>query len=1149
MATDTRTEARREHRRLSTTSTKPAAEEAGASRRPRGRSWRLVVVLALLAVLLGLLPNIIGSTPLFSLILDRATADLKGSVTVESVSLGWFSPIAVRGVEVKDAENKPVLSLPAAAGDRTLASLLWNYSDLGVFRLESPKLSLVLRDNGSNAENLLAKCLATDETKESKSTTKLGFAVEIVDGSLSVTDDRTNQTWKVEKIAAHFEMPSGPEGPIAAKLSVELPDARRPGKLAVNAKMAAGAGDVKVNAASVPLAMFRALAARFSPGTTCDGRLTSDLTASWGGPAGKNSLQADLSAEAFSLVTPALQNDQVQLERLHAACLVSWQADRLNIETSSIDCDVGNASLASTVRLDQPNGFSTDSLLHQQHKLAGQVDLARLARILPATLRLRQQVEIKSGQVQLAFNSQPEPQGMKWHGQLEAANLTATASGSQIAWERPMSMMFDAHETTDGPVVDTVRCESDFLKVHAAGTADDLAASMTFNLKQLSDQLGQFVDLGAMQLAGEGWGNLNWKRSARQEFGADCEIRLQKFQLAMPNQPPWQEADLVAILSAKGQTNLGVETRIDTATLSVKTADDQIDARIVRPVADLRNGGVWPFHVQAQGQLQNWPGRLAAFLPTKDCRLTGGYAMEADGTASIESVDLRQVRAAAAPLIVASPWLNMNEPRLDVAATAAWNQQQRRLQIEPGNLTCATAIVQANNIVLAVPQKGPMELAGTLKYQGDLARIRAWFGDPQKPSTWQLAGQFGGTAQVHQSAGVIRGETTNDVSNLAVVDASGQQFQEPRVRLVASGSYSDQDGVIQLEQCELTSDVLAGNIAGRVAPVSGENDAQLEGKIGYDLERLAGLLRPYLGSGVRIAGRSSSPVSYRGPLDRTKGQTAASVRWDWANIYGFQVGPGELKATMANGVLQVAPLDIVVSQGRMHLAPTVRLSPDPMELTMPAGPVAQQIQIDPVLCATMLKYVAPILADVATAEGTFSLALGDPEGRRNPCRIPLGEPAKGDLCGQFIVHSIEVGPGPLVRALAVVLGREVPAKLRKESVVQFQMVQGRVYHQGLELIFPEFTVRTYGSVGVADQTLAIMAEMPVPPKWIEKNPAAAQALRGETIQIPIGGTLSKPQLDQRVLENLTRRFLQKAAENVIEGEVNRQLDRLFGPQK
>ena len=224
----------------------------------------------------------------------------------------------------------------------------------------------------------------------------------------------------------------------------------------------------------------------------------------------------------------------------------------------------------------------------------------------------------------------------------------------------------------------------------------------------------------------------------------------------------------------------------------------------------------------------------------------------------------------------------------------------------------------------------------------------------------------------------------------------------------------------------------------------------------------------------------------------------------------------------------------------MHLAPSVRLTPSPIELSLPKGPLAQRIQIDPVLCATMLKYIAPVLADVATAQGAFSIDL---EG----CRIPLGDLANGEVAGRFTVHSVEVGPGPLVRELAVFLGRETPAKLRQESVVLFRLVGGRMYHQGLELMFPNFTIRTYGSVGL-DQTMAVMAEMPVPPQWLEKNPLLSKAMRDQIIRVPIAGTLSKPQLDKKVMEDLTRQFMQKAAENMLQGEVGKQLDRFFGPK-
>ena len=152
------------------------------------------------------------------------------------------------------------------------------------------------------------------------------------------------------------------------------------------------------------------------------------------------------------------------------------------------------------------------------------------------------------------------------------------------------------------------------------------------------------------------------------------------------------------------------------------------------------------------------------------------------------------------------------------------------------------------------------------------------------------------------------------------------------------------------------------------------------------------------------------------------------------------------------------------------------------------------------------------------------------------------------MAGRFTIHSLEVSPGPLVRQFAVFLGRETPAKLRPESTVLFRMVGGRVYHQGLELIFPEFTVRTYGSVGL-DQTMSLMAEMPVPPKWLANRPMLAQTLRNQTIRVPIAGTLSQPRLDQKVMADLSRQFLQKAAGNMIQGEFNKQLERLFGPKK
>jgi hypothetical protein len=311
-----------------------------------------------------------------------------------------------------------------------------------------------------------------------------------------------------------------------------------------------------------------------------------------------------------------------------------------------------------------------------------------------------------------------------------------------------------------------------------------------------------------------------------------------------------------------------------------------------------------------------------------------------------------------------------------------------------------------------------------------------------------LGGQLIGSAAFKQSSGLIKCEATADINNLAVTDSSGETFQEPLVKLSARGDYDTKAGSIRLEQAQIASTFVAASAAGRIenlekgdsplltadqSPVSVQAD--IAGQVSYDLDRLCALMRPYLGRNVRILGRGTSPASWHGPLSLSAGQANAALRWDGAYIYGFQVGPGEIKPALSGGIAQIEPAQFAVSRGTVFLAPKLYLAGKQMELTMPAGPLMRQVEINPQMCSMLLKYIAPVLAEVTSAQGTFSIDL-------DGCRIPLSDPAKGEFAGRFVIHSIEIGPGPLVHELAVLMGRETPAKLRREGVVPFRMVGG-----------------------------------------------------------------------------------------------------------
>ncbi|MCX7428501.1 MAG: hypothetical protein NTW96_23105, partial [Planctomycetia bacterium] len=850
---------------------------------------------------------------------------------------------------------------------------------------------------------------------------------------------------------------------------------------------------------------------------------------------------ADAEASPFSLVAPLLKTDRVQMQKLKADCKLTWQSGKVAVEQAKIDSDLGNVTLTGEFASgggDAAGAF--DSFLRQTYHAQGRIDLARLATMLPETLHIHKETRVSSGELTVDLDSRRGQDGMSWKANVRTSDLTAMRQNKELVWQQPIVLTLDARETKDGPVIDSLKCESHFLTINAAGRREDLAASLEFDLDRLVERLGGFIDLDGLKMEGKGWANLNWRRDRQNAFTLDANAQVRNLQLALSDRPPWQEENLVVFLASTGRTTFGTDTRLDTAELEVKAGSEHLRLRLTQPVDGLKPDGSWPLALDTSGELARWIVRARAWKLLDDWDAAGAYRLAAEGTGSASGVALRSSKLDVEKLRMVGHGLNLVEPSVALSAAGQYVHGDRRMLLSKAELNTATLTVNASDVIVGVPGGKPMELAGNVSYRGDLARLRQWIPEPSATPTWNVGGQITGEARLKQVAGVTTGRLDATVRDLVFQSAAGKQLREPTVQLAALGAYDQPSRMLKIEQFKLTSDALSGDAKGGVAELGAGANAQLTGKLDYDTEKLATLLRPYLGGGVYLAGRGSRPFSLGGPIDLAQATASAGADWSGAYVYGFRVGPGELKMGLAGGILQIEPLDLPVSEGRVHLVSRMRLAPGPMELDVDPGPLVQQVRIDPDMCAYALQYIAPVLAGVATAQGKFSIDL-------ERCRIPIDNPGQGDLAGRFTVHSVEIGPGPLTRELAVLLARESAAKLTRESVIQFRMVDGKVYHEGLELVFPELTIRTHGWVGL-DQSMAIVAEMPIPPKWLSANNAIGDALRNQTVVLPIGGTLGRPQIDRQKLNQYTQQFVRKATEKAVQGEVNRQLDRLLRPR-
>jgi hypothetical protein len=275
-------------------------------------------------------------------------------------------------------------------------------------------------------------------------------------------------------------------------------------------------------------------------------------------------------------------------------------------------------------------------------------------------------------------------------------------------------------------------------------------------------------------------------------------------------------------------------------------------------------------------------------------------------------------------------------------------------------------------------------------------------------------------------------------------------------------------------------------------------------------------------------------------------------------MYGLRMGQLDVDAHLENGQVQLKPIDMRLgngtTDGRLTVAPVVRLTPGPAELELGKGPLLSNVQFTQTGSSPWLRFIAPILSQPARAEGMVTVDL-------DGAKIPLDDPNKADMGGRLIIRNMEITPGPLARPL-VLAGKQIEAIVKRrpppldlsgnetsikidDQNVDFRMVDGRIYHQGLTMHVGEVVIKTRGWVAT-DETVNIVAELQVKQEWTTDRNSPLASLGEPVIRVPITGNLKDPKFDTRVMLKL----LEAIPRAAIEGEIGKQLDKLFStPQR
>ncbi|MCI0705630.1 MAG: hypothetical protein L0241_31610, partial [Planctomycetia bacterium] len=635
----------------------PANTPASPPTAPRRRRWRRRLGALFMLLLLGVwfTPTVIAKTRLRNHFAREAFAELRGSVEVGDATLGWFSPVELRDVTIKDEAGRTILNVPKVTSQKSLVALLRNQAEPGEFTLERPTVAIVCAKNTTNLETAFAEYL---KEEKSPAPTRTPISVRITGGTLTLTDAETGKITSLEDITASVNVPASRTEPVTAKLTSAT------GSLVADV-VVGESGSAKIVSAGLALDTFTPLLKRIDPELNIAGVVTTDIQVTWGkdarGP--MFALAGKVSGKQLAVSTPWMNGDRLSFDSAELPLDVELAGNTIRVRKFDLTCDVGTISATGEFNPDEP----LDKLASRPGvSVNANVELAKLVAKLPKLLRVKEGTELREGKLEVKLVSHADAGGVVWEGNVHTSALKAMRDGKPIVWDQPLHVEFAGRYTSGQlPTFDKLICTSDFIAVNAKTTPDTIQAAANIYLHRLGARLAEFVDLGGVTLAGEASAWVVGRRTVDGSFKADGMVELKNFAFRSRSGRGLKEASLKLQLSATGLAKDTESVQLKTATAVLSADGDELRLSLVEPVADVRKLTSGSVDVRITGELARWKSRVGAFVKIPPYAMSGKIVAHGKAKFAAERITVDRLTVGITDAKFRGAGLDIDEPTMN----------------------------------------------------------------------------------------------------------------------------------------------------------------------------------------------------------------------------------------------------------------------------------------------------------------------------------------------------------------------------------------------------------------------------------------------------------------------------------------------------
>ncbi|QDT09185.1 hypothetical protein [Planctomycetes bacterium K23_9] len=1195
-------------------------------RRRRGRAARRRIYLFIGIALLGLIvlstPTFVSQSPLGRSMVKRTAASYGLDVEVDSMSVGWITPLSFQGIQVIGTQSGSQVLIDEVDTTLTVRELISaNASNFGDVVLRGIDVTCSMQDGRCSLEDDLQQLLAPSDQPSDP----VEGSVEIHDASVVVTDVQTGQAWQLAQsnatvaltpieirttFAGVLNEPAGGGGAIQGSLSYSLTNAN-----SGNALAEAAAWDLNLDSESLPLSVVTLLCRRFPSETAgmptdLSGDATGAIRAT--GQANGN-IQATLSTlqiRNLNATEPRQLGDE-RAARVWKNKLATFDGDlvlagnRVIGRDLTAQADFATATLNGAFSRSITLAGESNNPMRWLEALDGsaqaEIDLALLDAALPGLLPLRDETQIIKGRATAQINSQSAVHGRRSRLTIQSDALHARARGRAIVLQ-PITINTTVLDEQGNVRAESFQLTSSFASAVGEGDFQAGRADFQIDFGRLSAILQPIVDMSDTSLGGSAKGNFQWNASNQNVWRLSGDADASNLLVTLPSGQSLKRQSLRGTLEAVGRWGGNSLEELTRAKASFSSSGLNLDAELSGSVQNPSGTIPLPIKLTANGRMETLAETLGPWLPAELHDVQGGFDIRSQGEFSTVAVLLSDTTAQFTDprVAYADRWFSQKDVKVDFSGELNWPSgdfYSRSLTVAGDAVSLAMkGQATTKNVDLEVAWRAKLDrIQGSVRkrvanwrrekpvvaksrskdnesvfrhvgYQANTAREVAQSDD------WLVTGDCEGNFSVKSNGDVLSIDSNSTGKNVSVIqppDASAQSYtvgpmprqsnqgrspgrlhsrvvwSEPNVSVSGPIRLNRQNGKINADGVRIVGDWFATTLTGHAIWNESVGDVVLKGPAGFKMDEISKRLTTLTGTAIAVEGVHETPLEIHAARDNV-GNVAFTVQgnlgWDLGEIAGVQFGGATVPVQLTETTVEISPATVPVGQGQVNLAGEVFYRPGPVYLRARPGTVATNLRLTPDMTRRWLKYLAPLAADAAQVDGTMSVELDE-------AIVIIDTPNLSRVKGRINIEQARMTSGPLtsqiiggLEQLKSLAQMSVPGEARDPSTlitlpaqtVDFALENGVVSHQRLFFDIDRAKMMSSGQVSL-DSRVDLVAQVELDENWLGSD---LKGLAGNSVSLPITGTLSRPTLDHGGISDVLTQLGTQAAANVAQKTVN-----------